>query len=113
MRNLSSIVLVICSGSYATASGLSEPEIISPLVGLNATCDVTYTATEVDYLRAYNHFTLTVGQTKIVAENSAKNMVRSHLVARKQTCNSNARAVTGDTGNAIRDGLGRIVLNLP
>jgi len=113
MRSLGSIVLVIFFGSHATASGLSETEIISPLVGFSTTCDVTYTASEVEYQRAYNHFKIAVGQTKIIAENSAKNMVFSHMLAKKQTCNSNARAVTDDTGNAISDGLGGIVLNLP
>jgi len=35
----------------------------------------------------------------------------SHLAARKQTCNANAKAATNNSGNIIRDGLGGIVLN--
>lgn len=113
MKNVCSTVLVMCVGSHALASGLSEPEIISPLVGLNVPCEATYTATEADYQRAFNHFTHAVGQSGAVAEKSARNMVISHLAARKQTCNANAKAATNNSGNIIRDGLGGIVLNIP
>jgi len=111
MKNMSSTVLVICVGSQSVASGLSEPVIISPLVALNVPCETSYKATEADYRRAFNHFTLAVGQSGAVAEKSARNMVISHLEARKQTCNSNAKAATNNSGNIIRDGLGGIVLN--
>jgi hypothetical protein len=113
MKNLFTTVLVIFVGSQTVASGLAEPEIISPLVRLNVPCEATYTATEADYRRAFNHFTLAVGQSGAVAEKSARNMVMSHLAARKQTCNANAKAATNNSGNIIRDGLGGIVLNNP
>lgn len=113
MKNLYSTVLVIFVGNHAVASGLSEPEIISPLVKLNVPCEATYTATEADYRRAFNHFTLAVGQSGAVAEKSARNMVMSHLAARKQTCNANAKAATNNLGNILRDGLDGIVLNNP
>ena len=113
MKILCSTVLVMSVGSHAVASGLSEPEIISPLVGFDVPCEATYTATEADYQRAFNHFTLAVGQSGAVAEKSARNMVLSHLAARQQTCNSNAKAATDNSGNIIRDGLGGIVLNNP
>ena len=99
MKNLSSTVLVICVGSQSVASGLSEPEIISPLIALNVPCETTYKATEADYKRALNHFTLAVGQSGAVAEKSASNMVISHLAARKQTCNANAKAATDNSEN--------------
>ena len=113
MKNVYSTVLVICVGSHALASGLSEPEIMSPLLGLNVPCEATFTAIETDYQRAFNHFTLAVGQSGAVAEKSARNMVISHLAARKQTCDANAKAAANNSGNIIRDGLGGIVLNNP
>ena len=99
MKNLCTTVLVIFVGSQAVASGLSEPQIISPLVSFNVPCEVTYTATEADYRRAFNHFTLAVGQSGAIAEKSARNMVMSHLAARKQTCNANAKAATDNSEN--------------
>ena len=112
MRKLCSAITIIFFGNYAVASGLSEPQVMSPLIGHNDPCEATYTATEADYQRAFNHFTFAVGQIGAVAETSANNMVNSHLVARKQTCNANAKAATDNSGYVIYDGLGGIVLNL-
>jgi len=112
MRKLFATITVIFLGNYAGASGLSEPQVISPLVGLNVSCEATYKATEADYKRAFNHFALAVGQSEVSAEKSARNMVISHLAARKQTCNGNVKAATDNSGNIILDGLGGIVLNL-
>jgi hypothetical protein len=113
MKNYSSIILMIFVGSYVQASGLSEPQVMSPVVGLNAPCKVDYVATKQDYTRAYNHYAIAVGQSQNIAKQSADNMVNSHLAARKQTCNGNARAATDNSGNTIFDGMGGIVLNLP
>lgn len=112
MRHLCSTIFIIFLGSYAGASGLSDPQVLSPLVVRNGLCAVNYTATGADYQRAYNHFTFAVGQSGIVAEKSAANMVKSHLAARKQTCNANAKAATDNSGSVILDGMGSIVLNL-
>ena len=112
MRHLCPTIFIIFMGSYAGASGLSEPQVLSPLVIRNAPCAINYTATSADYQRAYNHFIFAVGQSGIVAEESVMNMVKSHLAARKQTCNANAKAATDNSGNIIFDGMGGIVLNL-
>lgn len=112
MRHLCPTILIIFMGSCAGASGISEPQVFFPLVICNAPCAVNYTATSVDCQRAYNHFTFAVGQSGIVAEKSVVNMVKLHLAARKQTCNTNAKAATDNSGNIILDGMGGMGLNL-
>jgi hypothetical protein len=112
MRKLFPTSVLILLGNYVGASGLSEPKVISPIVDLNAPCEAKFTANEVDYQRAFNHFTIAVGQNEVAAEKSARNMVISHLAARQQTCDENAKAATDNSGNIILDGMSGIVLNL-
>lgn len=113
MRLTKLAVIFIIVANNATASGLSDPEVLSPVLGFENPCDQKYTASDVDYIRAHNHFTNAVGQSDDIAEASAKNMVNSHLIARAQTCDADARAVTNNWGYPIPDGLGGIVINLP
>ena len=113
MRPLELAVIFIFVANSATASGLSDPVVLSPVLGFKIPCDQKYTASDVDYIKAHNHFTNAVAQSDDIAEASAKNMVNSHLKARVQTCDASARAVTNNWGYPIPDGLGEIVINLP
>jgi len=113
MRLTKLAVIFIIVANSATASGLSDPEVLSPVLGFKIPCDQKYTGSAFDYVRAQNHFTNAVGQSDAIAKSSAKNMVNSHLIARAQTCDANARAVTDNRGYPSPDGLGGIVINLP
>ena len=108
---LISIMLMLMANS-AFASGLSEPKVLQPVLGVTASCDQEFTATRLDYIGATAHFIHAIGQSKSTAEQSAKNMVAAHVTARKQTCNAKAKAVTDENGNSIPDGLSGILVNL-
>ena len=113
MQSTNLAVIFIIVANSATASGLLDPEVLSPVLGFKVPCDQKYTASDFDYIRAHNHFTNAVGQSDAIAESSAKNMVNSHLIARAQTCDATARAVTNYWGYPIPYRLGGIVINLP
>ena len=106
-----STLLFLCTMSTSWASGLEEPEVLSPIVSPTQPCKISVVTNQTDYDRALFHYTFAVGQEKQTAQASASNMVRSHQAARLQSCNQNARAVTDRHGKPIRDGFFQIVLN--
>ena len=106
---LTSVILMLMANS-AFASGLSEPKVLQPVLGVAASCDQEFTATQLDY-RSNSHIHA-IGQSKSTAEQSAKNMVAAHVTARKQICNAKAKAATDENGNSLPDGLSGILVNL-
>ena len=108
---IASIILFFCSMGISWASGLEEPEVLTPIVSLTKPCSLSVVTNETDYDRAYFHYSVAVGQKTETAKLSARNMVRSHQAARLQTCDTKAKAVTDGFGNPVRDGLLQIVIN--
>ena len=106
-----STLLFLCMMSTSWASGLEEPEVLSPIVSPTQPCKISVVTNETDYDRALFHYAVAVGQAAQKAQVSARNMVRSHQAARLQSCNPNVKAVTDGHGNPVRDGLFQIVLN--
>ncbi len=103
---------LMASGLLFT-SGLDDPEVRSPFVKATILCSDINQKNNSDYIRAYLHYKLAVGQGIKQAENSATNAVLAHQQARLQTCNANAKAVTDGVGHAVRDGNSNVVINLP
>ena len=106
-----STLLFLCTMSTSWASGLEEPEVLSPIVSPTQPCKISVVTNETDYDLALFHYTFAVGQESQTAQASASNMVRSHQAARLQSCNQNARAVTDGHGYPVRDGFFQIVIN--
>ena len=106
-----STLLFLCMMSTSWASGLEEPEVLSPIVSPTQPCKISLVTNKTDYERALFHYTFAVGQETQIAQASASNMVRAHQAARLQACNQNARAVTDGDGNPVRDGFSQIVIN--
>lgn len=106
-----STLLFLFTMSTSWASGLEEPEVLSPVVSPTQPCKISVVTNENDYKRALFHYTFAVGQETQTAQDSASNMVRSHQAARLQSCNQSARAVTDGHGKPVRDGFFQIVIN--
>ena len=106
-----STLLFLCTMSTSWASGLEEPEVLSPIVAPTQPCKISVVTHDNDYKRAWFHYTFAVGQETQIAQASASNMVRSHQAARLQSCNQNARAVTDGLGYPVRDRFFQIVIN--
>ena len=106
-----STLLFLFTLGTSWASGLEEPEVLSPVVSPTQPCKISVVTNEIDYERALFHYTFAVGQEQQTAQASASNMVRSHKAARLQSCNQNAKAVTDANGKPVRDGLVQIVIN--
>ena len=106
-----STLLFLCTMSTSWASGLEEPEVLSPVVSPTQPCKISVGTSENDYKRALFHYTFAVGHETQTAQDSASNMVRSHQAARLQSCNQNARAVTDGHGKPVRDGFFQIVID--
>ena len=60
---LTSGMLMLMANS-AFASGLSEPKVLQPVLGVTASCDQEFTATRLDYIGATAHFVHAIGQSK-------------------------------------------------
>jgi hypothetical protein len=106
-----STLLFLFTMSTSWASGLEEPEVLSPVVAPTQPCKISVVTNEIDYERALFHYTFAVGQETQTAQDSASNMVRSHQAARLQSCNQHAKAVTDGYGNSVRDGFSEIIIN--
>ena len=106
-----SALLFLSMMSTSWASGLEEPEVLSPIISPIQPCKISVVTNETDYDRAMFHYTFAVGQETQTVQDSASNMVRSHQAARLQSCIQNARAVTDGHGHPVRDGNFQIVIN--
>ena len=106
-----STLLFLFTMSTSWASGLEEPEVLSPIVSPTQPCKISVVTNGNDYKRALFHYTFAVGHKTQKAYLSASNMVLSHQAARLQSCNQNARAVTDVHGHPVRDGFFQIVIN--
>lgn len=100
------------ASGLSVSSGLDDPEVTPHYLTLTILCSDINPKNSFDYTRSYLHYHLAVGQRIQQAENSATNAVLSHQQARLQTCNANAKAVTGGLGHVVRDGKGNIVINV-
>tara|TARA_B100001057_G_C22772770_1_gene920294 strand:+ start:446 stop:805 length:360 start_codon:yes stop_codon:yes gene_type:complete len=115
---LSTCVFSLCLANPMIASGLlitylDDPDVRTPFIVSKMLCTDITQKNHSDYLRAYLHYHLAVGQSVQQAENSATNAVQAHQQARLQTCNANAKAVTDGVGHAVRDEDGKIILSVP
>ena len=106
-----STLLFLSMMSTSWASGLEEPEVLSPIISPIQPCKISVVTNETDYDRAMFHYTFAVGQETQTVQDSASNMVRSHQAARLQSCIQNARAVSDGHGHPVRDGNFQIVIN--
>ena len=106
-----SALIFFCTLSASWASGLEEPEVLSPVVSPTQPCEISVVTNETDYDRALFHYSFAVAQETHMAQASASNMVRSHQAAWLQSCNQNARAVTDVHGNPVRDRFFQIAIN--
>ena len=106
-----STLLFLFTMSTSWASGLEEPEVLSPVVSPTQPCKISLVTNETDYDQALFHYAVAVGQETQKAHLSAGNMVRSHQAARLQSCNQHAKAVTDGHGKPVRDGFSQIIIN--
>ena len=106
-----STLLFLFTMSTSWASGLEEPEVLSPVVSPTQPCKISLVTNETDYDQALFHYAVAVGQETQKAHLSAGNMVRSHQAARLQSCNQHAKAVTDGHESSVRDGFSQIIIN--
>ena len=57
-----SMLLFLCTMSTSWASGLEEPEVLSPVISPTQPCKISVVTNENDYERALFHYTFAVGQ---------------------------------------------------
>lgn len=114
MRLFALALSLIYFTTYATAGGLSDPEVVpGQILSKTNTCNNIRHFPDYDFKWAYLHYSVAVGYNAERSNEAALNAVKAHSEAREQTCNSRVKAVTDGNGNGIRDRAGKVVINNP